>query len=80
MIVNDDITTMVIVIRTTTPLSQCREGVSFAIVLLGVSRMIASSKIHTTHFDSTSIRLIFILIFLSLRVSLALRQNLRCEP
>ena len=76
MIVNDGITTMVIVIRTTTPLSQCREGVSFSIVLLGVSRMIASSKIHTTYFDSTLIRLIFIVIFLSLRVSLALRQNL----
>ena len=79
MIVNDGITTMVIVIRTTTPLSQCRDGVSFSIVLLGVSR-IASIKIQTTHFDSTLIRLIFILIFLSLHVSLALRQNLRCEP
>ena len=78
MIINDDIATMVLVIRTTSPLSQCWEGESFSIVLLGVSR-IASNKMHATHFDSISIRLIFILIFLSLRVSLALRQNLRCE-
>ena len=79
MIINDDIATMVLVIRTTSPLSQCWEGVSSSIVLLGVSR-IASNKMHATHFDSVSKRLIFILIFLSLRVSLALRQNLRCDP
>ena len=76
MMIDDDIARMVLVIRTTSPLSQCRKGVSFAIVLLGVSRN-ANNKIHATYFDSTLIRLIFILIFLSLRVSLALRQNLR---
>ena len=67
---------MMTLIRTTSSLSQFGKGVSFSIVVLGVSR-IASSKIHATHFDSTLIHLIFILIFLSLRVSLALRQNLR---
>ena len=50
MIINDDIATMVLVIRTTSPLSQCRKGVSFSVVLLGVAR-IASNKMHATHLD-----------------------------